>query len=190
MRRFALLLTLVCVRASFCSAEDPVSGPQVGKPAPGFEIQVVTGDQAGKKVDQLTALKDKPVLVIFWSEVTRPGFGLLKNLEAYGRLRQPDGLEVLIVRLTDDNDGATKQAQIFFDRYDIKSMIGIATAGKAGPMEYGLHDRAAMTVLLLDKEHKVVHNTARTGPDRQDFKPVREAIDKLLGPSPVPFTEK
>lgn len=190
MPRLALLLALVCFPVSLLQAEEPVSGPQVGKPAPGFEIQIVTGDQAGKKIDQLTALKGKPVLVIFWGEVTRPGFGLLKNLEAYGRLRQPDGLEVLIVRLTDDNDGATKQAQVFFDKYDIKSTMGIATAGKAGPMEYGLHDRAAMTVLLLDKEHKVLHNTARSGPDRQDFKPVREAIDKLLGPSPVPFTEK
>ena len=102
MRRLALLLALVCIPASFVFADDPISGPQVGKPAPGFEILIVTGDQAGKKVDQLTALKGKPVLVIFWSEVTRPGFGLLKNLEAYGRLRQPEGLEVLIVRLTDD----------------------------------------------------------------------------------------
>lgn len=190
MSRLALLSALVCLPASFVLAEDPVSGPQVGKPAPGFEIQIVTGEQAGKKVDQLTALKGKPVLVIFWSEVTRPGFVLLKNLEAYGRLRQPEGLEVLIVRLTDDNEGATRQAKVFHDNYDIKSTIGIATAGKAGPMEYGLHDRAAMTVLLLDKEHKVLHNLARTGPDRQDFKPVREATDKLLGPSPVPFTEK
>ena len=190
MRHLALLLALVCIPASFVLAEDPVSGPQVGKPAPGFEILILTGDQAGKKVDQLTALKAKPVLVIFWSEVTRPGFGLLKNLEAYGRLRQPEGLEVLIVRLTDDNEGATRQAKAFHDTYDVKSTIGIATAGKAGPMEYGLHDRAAMTVLLIDKEHKVLHNTARSGPDRQDFKAVREAIDKLLGPSPVAFTEK
>ncbi len=187
MRRLAVLVALVCVPASILLADEPISGPQVGKPAPGFEVLIVTGDQAGKKVDQLTALKGKPVLVVFWSEVTRPGFGLLKNLEAYGRLRQPEGLEVFIVRLTDDNDGAPEQAQVFFDKLAIKAPSENATAGKAGPMEYGLHDRAAMTVLLLDKEHKVLHNTARQAPERQDFEAIREAIDKLLGPSPVPF---
>ena len=44
-----------------------------------------------------------------------------------------------------------------------------------------------MTVLLLDNEHKVLSNTARRAPGWQDFAEVRTAIDKLLGPSPVPF---
>lgn len=190
MRRLAVLVALVCVPTALLLADEPISGPQVGKLAPGFEVLIATGDQAGKKLDQLGSLKDKPVLVIFWGEVTRPAFALLKHLDAYGRLRQPEGLQVLIVRLSDDTEAVVRHSKILNENYDIKSPIGVATAGKAGPMEYGLHDRAAMTVLLLDKEHKVLHNTARQAPERQDFKAVREAIDKLLGPSPVTFTEK
>jgi hypothetical protein len=77
--------------------------------------------------------KDKPVLLIFVSEMTRPGFGLLKLLDKYGRLRQPDGLEVLIVRVTDDAAGAAKQSKVHFDQYDIKSTAGVARGGKVGP---------------------------------------------------------
>ena len=46
------------------------------------------------------------------------------------------------------------------------------------------------TVLLLDKQHKVLFNQALRAPERQDFDEVRKAIDKLLGPSPVPFPRR
>src|SRR6185369_15583603 len=77
------------------SADEPMSGLEVGKAAPGFEIKVATGDDAGKSIDFLKKWEKKPVLVIFVGEATRPGFGLLQQLDKYGRLRQPEGLEVL-----------------------------------------------------------------------------------------------
>jgi hypothetical protein len=127
------------------------------------------------------------VLLIFVTEMTRPAFGLLKLLDKYGRLRQPEGLEVLIVRVTDDAAGSARQSKVHFDQYDIKSTAGVARGGKAGPQDYGLSDEAQMTILLIDKEHKVLLNMARRAPDRQDFDDARKAIDKLLGPSPVAF---
>jgi hypothetical protein len=178
-------LSVVCSAA--VRADDPVSGPKVGDVAKGFEVEVSTGDDAGKTLDLLKSFKDKPVLVIFVSEMTRPGFGLLKLLDKYGRLRQPEGLEVLIVRVTDDAAAAARQSKVHFDQYDIKSTAGVARGGKAGPPDYGLSDEAQMTILLIDKEHKVLMNMARRAPERQDFGEVRKAIDKLLGPSPVAF---
>src|SRR3954469_8454129 len=103
--RKLLICAVTCfsvVCPAIARADDPVSGPKVGEVARGFEVEVATGDEAGKTVDLLKNFKDKPVLVIFVSEMTRPGFGLLKLLDKYGRLRQPEGLEVLIVRVTDD----------------------------------------------------------------------------------------
>lgn len=178
-------LSVVCPAAA--RADDPVSGPQVGEVAKGFEVDVATGDDAGKTLDLLKPLKDKPVLLIFVSEMTRPGFGLLKLLDKYGRLRQPEGLEVLIVRVTDDAAGAARQSKVHFDQYDIKSTAGVARGGKTGPPDYGLSDEAQMTILLIDKEHKVLMNMSRRAAERQDFDEVRKAIDKLLGPSPVAF---
>lgn len=187
-------LTAVFVGSSvsFLAAADPVSGPKVGEEAKGFEVLVATGDQAGKKLDLLSTLKKKPVLLIFVEESkkTRPGFGLLKVLDQYGQLRQPDGLEVLIVRVAEDSDAAVKYAQLLGEKLGVKSTAAVSTAGKSGPPEYGLSEEAEMTVLLLDKEHKVLANVARRAPERQDFAELRKAIDKLLGPSPVPFSEK
>lgn len=189
MRQILISIVVLCaaVLPVVTRADDPVSGPKVGEVAKGFEVDVATGDDAGKTLDLLKPLKDKPVLVIFVSEMTRPGFGLLKLLDKYGRLRQPEGLEVLIVRVTDDAAAAARQSKVHFDLYDIKSTAGVARGGKAGPPEYGLSDEAQMTILLVDKDHKVLMNMARRAPERQDFDDVRKAIDKLLGPSPVAF---
>ena len=189
MKPLAILVAAaLSIGAAICArADEPVSGPKVGEPAKAFEIEVATGDEAGKKLDLLATLKDKPVLVIFIGEMTRPGFGLLKLLDKYGRIRQPEGLEVLIVRVTDDAPAAIKHSKILYDLYDVKSTAGVAEGGKAGPKDYNLSDEAQMTVLLVDKQREVLFNLVRRAPDRQDFDDVRKAIDKLLGPSPVPF---
>ena len=172
---------------SAARADDPISGPKVGEQVAGFEIEIATGDEAGKKLDPLKMLKDKPVLVIFIGEMTRPGFGLVKLLDKYGRLRQPEGLDVLIVRVTDDAPAAARQAKVLYDLYDVKSMAGVAVGGKSGPKDYNLSDEVQTTVLLLDQQHKVLFNQARRAPERRDFDEIRKAIDNLLGPSPVPF---
>jgi len=185
---FALVLGL-SIAPALVRADDPKSGPQVGEKIEGFEIEFATGDDAGKKLDPLKSLKDKPVLIIFEGQMTRPGFGLLKVLDKYGRLRQPEGLAVLIVRLSDDREAAAKHAKLLYDSdsLDIKSPAGVAPEGKAGPKNYNLSDEAEMTVLLVNKERKVVYNLSRRAPERQDFDVVRKAIDELIGPSPVPF---
>jgi hypothetical protein len=188
MRDYALTLIFgLGISLSAVRADEPVSGPKVGEQVAGFEIEVATGDEAGKKLDPLKMLKDKPMLIIFVGEMTRPGFGLVKLLDKYGRLRQPEGLEVLIVRVTDDAPAAARQAKVLYDLYDVKSMAGVAVGGKPGPKGYNLSDEAQMTVLLLNQQHKVLYNQARRAPERQDFDEVRKAIDELLGPSPVPF---
>lgn len=185
MLRGALCLIVLCGWNAMALADDPASGPKVGEAAADFEVAIATGEKAGQNVDQLKALKDKPVLVIFWGEVTRPGFGLIKDLDKYGQLRQPEGLEVLIVRLSDDAEKTAQHAKILYEKYDLKSVAAVAP--KAGPTGYGISEEVEMTVLLLDKEHKVLHNLSRRAPEKQDFDDVRKAIDKLLGPSPVPF---
>lgn len=191
MRLCLPLFAVGCLGFAFvASADDFKSGLEVGKPAPSFEMKVVTGDEAGKEIDYLARWEKKPVLVIFIGEMTRPGFGLLKMLDKYGRLRQPEGLEVLIVRASEESEMVVRQTKAFYDNYDIKSPAGFAEEGAKGPPEYGLHEEAQMTVLLLDQEHKVRFNAARRAPDRSDFDKIRKEIDRLLGPSPVPFPEQ
>lgn len=192
MRVFAVPLVVAgwLGMATHVAADDPKSGLGVGKPAPAFDVKVVTGDDAGKTVDYLARWEKKPVLLVFVGEMTRPGFGLLRLLDKYGRLRQPDGLEVLIVRATDETEMVVRQTKALYESYDVKSPAGFATEGAKGPAEYGLHEEAAMTILLLDKEHQVAFNASRRAPDRSDFERIRKELDRLLGPSPVPFPEQ
>jgi len=187
LRAFFPAAALCLLTALVAVADDPVSGPKVGESLTAFEMELATGDQAGETVDPLKSIKDKPALIVFVSDLTRPGFGLLKLLDKYARIRQPEGLEALIVWTTDDAPAALKRAKLYYEQYDIKSIAGAAKDGKSGPKDYGLNDEAAMTILLIDKEHKVVMNIARRAPERQDFEDIRRSIDKLLGPSPVPF---
>src|SRR5258708_19350305 len=99
-----ILTCSVILYAALCPgatrADDPISGPKVGETAPGFEVEVATGDEAGKTIDLLKTLKDKPGLLIFVGEMTRPAFGLLKVLDKYGRPSQPHVPQLLIVRPT------------------------------------------------------------------------------------------
>lgn len=166
--------------------EEPVSGPKVNESLPKLVAIQGAGDDAGKPVDVLSTVKDKPVLLVFVSQRTRPGFGLLKLLDKYGQLRQPDGLQTVIVYLDEDADAAVKYCKLMRGNYGFQATLLTGQEGKAPP-DYVLHDDAELTILLTDKNHKVIHNTARRAAEAQDFPAIREAIDKLLGPSPVKF---
>jgi len=185
--RVLLLGTALVLLSSVAWADDPQSGPKVGETAGGFEVELAVGAKAGETLDYLSSLKTKPVLLVFVGEMSRPGFGLLKKVDRYAELRQPEGLEIVIVRVTDDRPAAVKYAKLLNEKYELKAVAGVSTDGQAGPKTYALSDECQMTILLLDKEHKVLHNIARRAPEQQDFNGLREAIDKLLGPSPVPF---
>jgi hypothetical protein len=189
----ARVAAIICLEicCSAARADDPRSGPQSGETVEGFEFEIAAGDDAGKTIDPLEKFKDKPLLMIFEGQMTRPGFGLIRVLDKYGRVRQAEGLEVLIIRVGDDNAAAAKHARLLYDMYDVKATPGVTTTGgKLGPKGYNLSDDVEMTVLLVNKERKVLYNVARRAPERQDFDDIRKAIDKLLGPSPVPFSEK
>src|SRR5262245_48993397 len=153
MQRTFLVAAACCVSAvSAARADEPVSAATVGGSATGFEIELATEDQAGEIIDPVKSIRDKPLLIVFVSDLTRPAFGLLKLLDKYARIRQPEGLEAVIVWTTNDAPAALKRSKLYYEQYDIKSTAGAAKEGKSGPKDYGLNDEAAMTILLIDKE--------------------------------------
>ncbi|MBI3467886.1 MAG: hypothetical protein HY000_33180 [Planctomycetes bacterium] len=189
MFRIVLVACFIVGSALLVSAQVQ-SGLQPGDKTPGFEVIVATGPDAAdaKKRNYLKEkLKDKPVLLIFVHRVSRPGFRLLKVLDRYGEHRKGDGLAVMVVRLSNDMREAVRYSKLMETNYGIKAVGTVSADGAKGPPSHGLNDRAEMTVLLLDKDHKVVHNTARADPQEKDFEPIRAAIDKLLGQPAQPF---
>ena len=109
----SMICTFVCMTASICTAQDMKSSFQPGDQAPGFEAIVATGEFAGQKLDYMEKIKDKPVLFIAVSRVTRPGHGLLALCDKYGTHRKEDGgLQTVILRLTDEPEKAVEYSKI------------------------------------------------------------------------------
>jgi hypothetical protein len=189
MRTLLLLPMLGTVAGAAVAPQQVQSGLVEGDEVPPFKVAVATGPDADKELEYLSSktFKDKPVLLIYVHRVTRPGFRLLRVLDKYGQHRKDDGLQVMIVRLTDDVEQAVRHSKLMESNYGFKSLWTVSLDGPDGPPNHGLTDRAELTILLLDKEHKVVHNTARGDPQQRDFEPVRKGIDKLLGPPKKPF---
>lgn len=190
MRTFLVFAILGAAAAAGAVVPQQVqSGLVEGDEVPPFKVVVATGPDADKDLEYLSSkeFKDKPVLLVYVHRMTRPGFRLLRVLDRYGQHRKDDGLKVMIVRLTDDVEKAVSHSKLMESDYGFKCRWTVSLDGPAGPPNHGLTDRAELTILLLDKEHKVVHNTARGDPQQRDFEPVRKAIDKLLGTPKKPF---
>ena len=54
------------------------SGPQPGEPLVAFDVQYAFGEKAGKTMDPLKAAGEKPILLIFVHQLTRPSIGLTR----------------------------------------------------------------------------------------------------------------
>ncbi len=52
VRSFCLLSLVLCCASAFA---DVTSGPEVGKPVEGFQVETVVGDSAGQTVDPVAA---------------------------------------------------------------------------------------------------------------------------------------
>ena len=182
-----MLVTLALVLCGFVqAAEDLVSGPQKDDKLPALNVLASEGEHAGKSVNLLETRGKKPILLVFFSQKTRPTFGLMKQLDAYGQIRQPEGLETIIIHSWAKSEETLPFCKLMREKYGFQGVLAVVAEGNSPP-EYNLHSDAAITVVLADKEHKVLLNLSRRDPNRTDFDPVRKAIDDLLGPSPVKF---
>jgi hypothetical protein len=189
-----MVRTLVCTL--FCAAflaratlaQEMKSSFQPGDKAPGFEAHVATGEFAGQKLDYMAKIKDKPVLFLAVNRVTRPGHGLLAICDKYGQHRKDDGgLQTVILRLTDDADKAIEYSKLLEEKYGIKCVGLVSADGPNGPPAWGFNPDVELTILVMDKKHTVTANFSLVSPERQDFRKVRQAIDKLLGEAKTEF---
>lgn len=170
-------------------AGDVPSGPMVGDKLPDFKALGFSGLHEGKEFETLKEAKDRPVLLVFVHQITRPAFQLMKPIDAYAA--KEDKLFTLFVFL-----GEKEKTEEFLKRakgsLNLQSSVAISVDGAAGPMTYGLNDRAALTILMA-KEGKVVANFAYSDPNATNARQVLQAVAKLLGkeaPKEAPKEEK
>lgn len=189
--RFAMVVGLlqVCILTEFASAQEPVySGPQPGEKLAEFEVRGVLKDQEGKTINFVKEADDKPIVLIFVHEVSRPTIGFARTLSAYTVTRRIDGLHTGITWLDDDATTAESTVKRVQHALTPNAPLGVSIDGREGPGSYGLNRNVALTV-LIGKGGKVTSNFALVQPSLQaDMPKVLAAIADVMG-GPVPKLE-
>ncbi|MCA9049963.1 MAG: hypothetical protein KDA89_14605 [Planctomycetaceae bacterium] len=158
-------------------ADDPVfSGPQPGEDLSPFTVNGVFGDAANRPLDVLKASGDRPVVLVFVHERTRPAFGVanvvMRLAEHYGTERITGGLVFLTNDPTETQNWMNRIPQ-YFPR---KVLIGISPDGPEGPGSYGLNRNVALTILVSG-------SSSKTSADGQGVRKTVRANFALIQPS-------
>ena len=141
------------------------SGPQPGEPLVAFEVQYAFGEKAGKTMDPLKAAGEKPILLIFVHQLTRPSIGLTRALTQFSEQHQ-DVLYTNMIFLTDDVTATRQRLARARQALPTKTPVTIAPQGIEGPGAYGLNRNVTLTI-VFGKSQSVVSNTALIEPSVQ-----------------------
>ena len=187
IRSIACLLFALIVVAPQLFAEDPVfSGPQVSEKLPALKIKGVFGEHAGKEFDFLKASGEKPVLIFFIHERTRPAFGLMRAITKYAVTRKDDGLQTAVIFLTGDATETEKWMNRVQNYFPKGVEMAVSLDGQSGPGAYGLNRNVTLTA-LVGKKQKTTANFALVQPSVQaDGPKILKAIVEAVGSGEVP----
>ena len=178
-------LALILVNSSFLSAQEQVfSGPQVGEKIRPFPVKQVRGKDAGKESKLLESSVDKPAVLIFWHQLGRPGFALIRSVAKYCQ-DQKGKVQAAIVILHDDPEIPGFRGALQY--VPEEQTVVVASEGSEGPGSYGLNRNVRLTVVVANKG-KVTANFALVQPSVQaDGPKIVAAIAKAIGAEPPDF---
>lgn len=170
--------------------EQPLSGPQPGEALSPFTVTGVFDDSAGKELELVGQVNDKPLLLVFVHSITRPSIGLSRAICQYAAARGEDRLALALVFLTDDASAMESQLKRARHALPTKTPIGIYSQGVDGPGAYGLNRDVSLTVLVA-KDNQVTANFALVQPSLNvDGPRIGQAIVDVLGGGQGPSAEE
>jgi hypothetical protein len=191
-RCFPFAALSIALTSAWClAAEDEIfSGPQAGEKLAAFSVQGVFDEAAGKKLEPLKEAGDKPVLLIFVHETTRPSIGLTRVVGQYAaQLKDKEDKQALapyVIYLSDDataGESALKRMQHAFPK---EVPVVLSADGAEGPGALGLNRKVALTILVA-KDNKVSANFALVQPSIQaDAPKIAKALHAALGEDKEP----
>jgi peroxiredoxin len=135
--RTALWLTVSAALAAPLSSQGPA---QQGAPAPDFTLKRLAGEDAS-----LSQFRGKPVLVNFWATWCKPCRTEMPEIISAYRAHRGDGLEVLAVNLTDQEN--LKDVRKFVAALDLPFSVLLDRKGTVWKL-YGL--RGVPTSVFID----------------------------------------
>jgi hypothetical protein len=179
---WASVLGLVAtVTAASVRAEDPVfSGPQPGESLGDFEVLGVYDDQAGKTFQYWEQAGDRPTLLVFVHEITRPSVAVTRTVMDFAA-KHPEKIYGSLVFLGEDPTSLETQLKRARHAMPKKTPVGISADGREGPGAYGLNRNVTLTV-LVSKDRKVTANFALVQPSVQaDVPKILQAVVAIVG---------
>ena len=157
MRGFCLSIAwalLVIHGGTTAGQEKPptlFSGPQPGESMEAFDVEYAFGDAAGKRLQPIKAAGEKPILLIFVHQLTRPSHALTRALLEFAKKHQ-DVLYTNMIFLTDDVTAMRQRLGRVKQIVSSKIPVTIAPQGIEGPGAYGLNRKVTLTI-LFGKNH-------------------------------------
>ena len=175
-----------CVASGIDEEPEEFSGPQPGEPLPDCRLKVIFGPDQGKEVGLLDKVGEKPNLVIFVHEVTRPSVGLVRLVANYGRKREVDSFATQIIFLTADPTETENWMNRARQALPAGVNVSISPDGKEGPGAFGLNRKMQITG-IVSKNRKVLDNFAIIQPSLQvDARKLCSAVARSLGDPKMP----
>ena len=180
-----MLLSIIALCVTL--PDEPLfSGPQPGEKLVPFEISGVFGKDADQKLDVVSEAKEKPCVLIFVHERSRPAFGLSNLVMRLVEKRGADKVIGGLVFLTDDPTETASWMNQVAQYFPKQIRMGVSADGLEGPGAYGLNRKVALTVLVA-KDSVVTANFALVQPSEEvDGPKIFKAISEALGEAEVP----
>jgi hypothetical protein len=162
-------MMMVFSQTSMLLAQDEVqqvfSGPQPGESMEAFDVQYAFGVTAGSTMEPLKEAGDKPTLLLFVHQFTRPSHALTRVLIKFAEQHQKT-LYTNMIFLTADVTAMQQRLTRARQALPTKTHVTIAPQGIEGPGAYGLNRKVTLTILFGD-EQTVISNTALIEPSVQ-----------------------
>lgn len=149
MLRFLCVFALLATSLVLAAIE---SGPTVDSALPELKVDVLTGEDAGKKVTFTTTRKSKPTLYVFVraDKFDRPIGRYLKFLDK-ALVELGKDTHVVAVWLTDDVEKTREYLPKVQQSIKLEATtFALYAEDKLGPNAWALNDRAHVTTLVTD----------------------------------------
>lgn len=187
-RAFAQGLLLLCVLAisqnTRAQSDELLSGPQPGESIPALVVQEFKTDGSGTEKDLTELAGEKPFVIVFFHERTRPAFGLMNAVMRFSESRKD--LSASLVFLTADSTETETWLKQVRGLIAQKIVVAVSPDGLEGPGAWGLNRNVALTVVVGEKG-KVTQTFALRQPAVDSDGPkILQAIADVTGGGEIP----